>query len=85
LIQAVNYGDSDVQVYAANSMVVGDRGLVVRSYTARINGQNVSTPSVSMLCERLELSPPRGVTSLDAGDFVEIKLEVLVLPRKQVR
>eukprot|EP00959_Pyramimonas_sp_CCMP1952_P204852 4283857-Pyramimonas_sp.AAC.2 len=91
----------------ATPMVVGDRGLVIRSYAARVNGQTVTVPSVywssrenmpalpasdwsvigphpqvtvpsvSLFCHRLELSPPLNVTHLDVGDFFEMRLELL--------
>ena len=67
--------------YSDSPKVVGDRGIVIREFSARIDGQDVSVPHMSMFCERFELAPPPGVTRLQEGDFVEAKLEFLVLQR----
>jgi hypothetical protein len=77
------YGsNSDTATMASsNGMVVGDRGLVVRQYRARLNGINSTSPSFSILCDKIELGTPRGLLALKKDDFVEMKLEVLVLPR----
>ena len=61
---------------------LGDRGLVVREWSAVLGGVARLRPAFSLFCERLELSPPADVGgALLAGDFVEAKLELLVLPR----
>lgn len=65
-----------------NTMVVGDRGLIIREFSAQFGGQRVSQPSISVLCNKLELVPSRGMKTFLAGDFVDMKLEFLVLPRE---
>jgi len=62
-------------------MVVGDRGLVIRSYRSSFGGVDYNTPSISVLCDKIELGPPAEVTTLKEGDYVDMELEFLVLPR----
>ncbi|KAL7568304.1 hypothetical protein ACA910_022639 [Epithemia clementina (nom. ined.)] len=69
--------------YQEDNFVVGDRGLVIRSYNGVIRGQSSSRPSVSILCDKIEIGPPQGISALLPGDFVDFKLEFLVLPRAQ--
>jgi hypothetical protein len=60
----------------------GDRGFVVRTYAARVNGVSSSRPSLSVFCDRVEVSPPSSAGStLQEGDFVEFRLESLIPPR----
>ena len=66
---------------ATSHMVVGDRGLVVRSFSGQLGGVAQSAPTFSVLCDKIELGTPAGLRSLVAGDFVDMMLEVLVLPR----
>jgi hypothetical protein len=63
-------------------MVVGDRGLVVRSYSSRLGGVEQASPSFSILCDKLEIGTPTGLVALAAGDYVNMSLELLVLPRE---
>jgi len=66
-----------------DTMVVGDRGLIIRSYTSSFGGVAYDSPSVSILCDKIELGPPSEVSMLKKGDVVEMKLEMLVLPRQE--
>ena len=66
----------------------GDRGLVIRGWRARIDGEDVPLPHFSLYRDGqrpdgvcVELSPPAGITRLRAGDFVELELLMLVLPQ----
>ena len=60
----------------------GDRGFIVRDYTAVLGGAPAPRPAISLFCDRLELSVPRAVGGdLRAGDYVEFSLEALLLPR----
>lgn len=61
---------------------LGDRGLIVRKFDAVFNGANYEVPSFSILCDKLELGPPAGLKSLQAGDYVDMHLEFLVIPRE---
>ena len=65
----------------SGEMVVGDKGVVIRGYAARLGGVARPSPSLSILCDKLELGTPAGLTNLVAGDFVNISLELVVLPR----
>ena len=65
----------------SSGMVVGDRGFVVREFSARLGGTDTSSPSMSILCDKVELGPPAGLLALTAGDYVSMSLELLVLPR----
>lgn len=63
----------------------GTRGLIVREWSARLGGRMVNHPwfaakrgSVGRLAA--ELRPPPEVLTLEAGDFVEMLLEWVVLP-----
>jgi hypothetical protein len=71
-------------VYPAQNMVVGDKGLVIRSYEARMGGVPLNTPSLSVMCDKIELGPPAGLSTLKAGDYLDMRLEFLVLPRPGV-
>jgi len=62
-------------------MVVGDKGVVIRSYSARLGGVDRPSPSFSVLCDKIELGTPAGLLTLSAGDSVNMSLELLVLPR----
>jgi len=73
---ALKYGGKD-------TMVVGDRGLIIRSYTSSFGSVAYDSPSVSILCDKIELGPPSEVSMLKKGDVVEMKLEMLVLPRQE--
>lgn len=62
-------------------MVVGDRGIVVRTYSAVLGGVQQTAPSFSLLCDKIEIGTPAGLRSLHRGDYVNMSLELLVLPR----
>jgi hypothetical protein len=64
-----------------------DRGLVIRSWKARINGQDCPTPFAAVFgtengvpSANLELAPPPCVNQLLKGDFVEAEVELLIIP-----
>lgn len=77
---AVTNGGPEKEYRPAN------HGFIVRSWKARLDGRDAPTP---YLQERrnaanvsiLELVPPPGITRLQAGDFVEIDLVRLYVPR----
>ena len=66
-----------------------NRGLVIRSWNARLNGVNSPTPYASVYGSPsggvsgaiLELTPPPGVTQLQNGDYVDTVLEMIVMPQ----
>ena len=64
------------------------RGLIVRSWRALLGGKSEG-PHLSTYCSEwgvgnhrsgLELSPPPGLRELQAGDFVEAEIELVVFP-----
>ena len=64
-----------------------NRGLIVRSWKARLGGKEVPNPSFSFYGTEdqrpgmnVELSPPPGVKELLPGDYVEATVEVLAMP-----
>jgi hypothetical protein len=65
-----------------------NRGLIVRSWKARLGGRDVPTPFAGVYgthdnnipSAALELSAPPDVTELVPGDFVEAMVEVIVVP-----
>jgi hypothetical protein len=64
----------------------GDRGVVIRSYKAILGGIEQSAPAFSVFCGNLEISVPAGVGNvLLPGDFVEMQVELVVLPRLEVQ
>jgi hypothetical protein len=65
------------------------RGLIIRSWRARLGGNPSSTPHLSTYCNSwgqdnwktaVELSPPPGINSLKPGDFVEAEVELVMFP-----
>ena len=65
-----------------------DRGLVVRSWKARLAGRDLATPCAAVYgtengvaSANIELTPPSDLEQLDPGDFVEAELEVLIVPQ----
>jgi hypothetical protein len=70
-----------------NAMPVGNRGLVIRRWRARLGGHEArpfiaehGTPSASRPSSTIDVVPPPGVDRLEPGDFVEATFEHLVLP-----
>ena len=65
-----------------------NRGLIIRSWKARLGGKDVPTPHFSVYgtehsypSSNLELSAPPDVNELLPGDFVEAEVELVVIPR----
>lgn len=68
------------------------RGLIIRSWKARLGGQSVSIPYAAVYgadngvpSAILELSPPPGLTELLPGDFVETDLEMVIIPASAIQ
>jgi len=66
-----------------------NRGLVIRTWKARLGGKDVPAPTAAVFqtfngppSNSLELTAPPGVEKLLPGDFVECELELLVIPMK---
>jgi hypothetical protein len=64
-----------------------NRGLIIREWKARIAGQKAplhfsifGTEQGRAASANIELSPPPGCTQLLPGDFIEAKVELVVLP-----
>lgn len=64
-----------------------NRGLVIRSWKARLSGKECPTPFAAVFgtengipSANVELVPPPASTQLTRGDFVEVEVELLVLP-----
>jgi hypothetical protein len=51
------------------------RGFIIRSWAARINGKDGVKPHFVSKGSCIDLVPPPGVTSLQAGDYVEAEIE----------
>lgn len=67
---------------------LASRGLVVRSWKARLDGEPVEKPHLSFMGTHhrypgllAELSPPPGLTRLKKGDFVDTQVEVFLVPK----
>ncbi|MCC6797483.1 MAG: hypothetical protein IT366_20385 [Candidatus Hydrogenedentes bacterium] len=67
----------------------GDRGMIVHSWKARLNGEDVPLPHYSIYGTEdgnvpsaiVELAPPAGLTHLKKGDYVEAMVEMVILPQ----
>ena len=64
-----------------------NRGMVIRSWSARLGGKDVPYPHASVFLTEdnigsanVEISAPPGVTQLLPGDYVECEVELLILP-----
>ncbi len=64
-----------------------NRGIVIRSWKARLGGKDIQSPSASVygtidqvLSNNVEISPPAGLKELLPGDFVDARIELVVLP-----
>lgn len=64
------------------------RGLVIRHWHAELGGHPVEKPSISFFGTRspleglmVELSPPKGLKYLQKGDFVDMLVEVILVPK----
>ena len=78
---ALNDNQDPATIASAGGMVVGDKGLVIRKFKARLGGVEQQSPSFSVLCDKIELGTPAGLLNLVKDDFVEMDLEFMVLPR----
>jgi hypothetical protein len=84
LHEAVPHSDGDRNPRGAWA----NRGLVVRSWNARLGGQSIPRPFVSFYgtenggipSMNVELSPPPDLDRLEPGDFVTADLELVVMP-----
>jgi hypothetical protein len=57
------------------SLTGASRGFIIRSWNARINGQDNVLPHFVSSGSRFDIVPPPGVTTLKAGDYVEAVIE----------
>jgi hypothetical protein len=64
-----------------------NRGLVVRSWNARLGGQPAAVPHAAVFGTQngpasvsVEITPPPGVTELQPGDFVDAEIELVIMP-----
>lgn len=64
-----------------------NRGLIVRSWRARLGGQDVDHPYASFFgtnngvpSMNVELTPPPDLAQLEPGDYVETEVELVILP-----
>ncbi len=57
------------------SQTGAQRGFIIRSWNARINGQDNVSPYFVANGSRVDLVPPPGVTALKAGDYIEAEIE----------
>ena len=73
--------NSDSVTFPTSRMVVGDRGLIVRSYDATLGGVKHTSPTFSILCDKIEIGTPAALLELQVGDYVDMKLEIIILPR----
>ena len=82
-----------VSLHEAQPMIgaqgaLANRGLIIRSWKARLGGEKASPWVVEYGSERgrkqsstIDLVPPPRVTRLQKGDFVEATLELVILPQ----
>lgn len=70
-----------------SALGTASRGLVIRQWQARLGGENVDKPSISFFGSQspvtgmlAEVGPPADLTRLIKGDFVEMLIEVVLVP-----
>eukprot|EP00750_Incisomonas_marina_P025130 INCI5328.3.p1 GENE.INCI5328.3~~INCI5328.3.p1 ORF type:complete len:580 (+),score=114.08 INCI5328.3:2180-3919(+) len=73
--------NEDTVTMDTSAMVVGDEGVIIRSFSGQLGGEAQDAPSYSVLCDKLELGVPAGLRFLKQGDFVDLSLEYIILPR----
>jgi len=68
---------------------VADKAMIIRSWHARLEGKECPLPCYSVYGSQdgipsalIELSPPKDLTRIESGDYVEAQVEVLILPQK---
>ncbi|MFA6241394.1 MAG: hypothetical protein WC655_10715 [Candidatus Hydrogenedentales bacterium] len=67
-----------------------DRGFIVHRWSARLGGAKVAQPHYAVYGTEdgnipsalVELAPPPGLDRLEAGDFVEAQVEMVIVPQK---
>jgi hypothetical protein len=71
-----------------SAMGTASRGLVIREWRAKLGGEEVDNPYISFFGSQspatgmiAEVGPPAGLTRLRKGDFVEMLIEVLLVPK----
>ncbi|MFC1762598.1 hypothetical protein ACFL6U_11025 [Planctomycetota bacterium] len=81
-------GEKPVRNPEERKGAMANRGLIVRSWKARLGGKEVSVPAYSIYgtdnhskCALFELSAPESVKKLLPGDFVECEVELVILPQ----
>ncbi|MDR3692269.1 MAG: hypothetical protein P4L46_23000 [Fimbriimonas sp.] len=84
---ATNWVSLHEAVYDPKAGPSANRGLIVRSWKARLGGKDVPRPFFSFFgtedqrpSMNVELSPPPGLTELLPGDYVDATVEVLTMP-----
>ena len=83
----VNWVSLHQAIFDAKAGPSANRGLIVRSWKARLGGKDVPRPFFSFYgtedqrpSMNVELSPPPGLAELLPGDYVEATVEVLTMP-----
>ena len=78
-------------VPAEDGVTRASRGLIVRKWNAVLGTKKCAEPHLSTYMTEwhrnnfrvaTELSPPAGLKSLDPGDYVEVDIELVVIPSK---
>ena len=72
-----------------NQGAIAGRGLIIRKWDARLGGRNCSIPYYSVYGHKgwggdtalIELSPPPGLANLKNGDYVDMQLELILVPQ----
>lgn len=74
--------------HSKNPKPNGYRALIIRDYHARIGGKTFTQPVIKSPLFKdtptnldLELLPPRGIRQFQKGDYIELDLELITLPR----
>jgi hypothetical protein len=62
---------------------LGDRGYIIRDFKSKFGGIEYDEPAFSLFCDKFEISVPEDINNniLLKNDYIEFKLEFLVLPR----
>jgi len=86
---ALYEGSKPPNIKAEDKGAWANRGLIVRSWKAKLGGVDCPTPTYSVYgtgqgasaSTLVEISPPQNLARLAPGDFVETEIEMLILPQ----
>ena len=86
-----SFTDGEFSTDHQSRFLVANRGIVIREWKARINGEedtppwfaeyNTTSPGHGGPSNLINITPPDGCTSFQAGDYIEAEIELFIIPR----